>query len=53
MINLYNYTVKQKFSYRSTLASAFWSSERLIPIMCLYQSPIFVNTMAYLTMWQQ
>jgi hypothetical protein len=38
---------------RITLASAFWSSERLVSSICLYQRPIFVSTTACLTMWLQ
>ena len=43
---------KQKFN-SITLASAFWSSERLVSSISLYQSPIFVSTTACLTMWLQ
>ena len=47
------FAIKQKFNSVSTLASAFWSSERLVSSICLYQSPIFVSTTACLTMWLQ
>ena len=44
---------KQKFNSVNTLASAFWSSERLVSSISLYQSPIFVSTTACLTLWLQ